>query len=109
VLVFGGDLMGKQLVPIVRENGVLSAHYGGEDHGFGDDGLAEFTAWLARGGAYWRVMDRETYEHAKAVPVAQEELFRDAARQRLSSWLERAEDRLAGTPVRLFLTGGNDD
>jgi Icc-related predicted phosphoesterase len=101
--------MGKLLVPIVRENGSYRAHHAGEDHEFGDDGLPKFTAWLARTGSYWRVMDREAYEHAKAVPLAQEELFRDAARERLSAWLELAEERLAGTQVRLFLTGGNDD
>src|SRR5437667_231274 len=37
-LVFGGDLMGKALVPIVRENGTLRAHFQGEDHVFESDG-----------------------------------------------------------------------
>src|SRR5437764_9136777 len=103
VLVFGGDLMGKQLVPIVEERGIHRARVHGEDHEFGADGLGPFTDWLGRIGAYWRVMDRATYEYAREVPVVQEELFRDLARARLSAWLERAEDRLAGTSVRMFV------
>jgi Icc-related predicted phosphoesterase len=109
VLVFGGDLMGKQLVPIVEEDGVHRARVHGEDHEFDPDGLVPFTEWLARMGAYWRVMDRDEYEHAREVPAVQHELFRELARTRLSAWLERAEDRLAGTGVRMYLTGGNDD
>ena len=109
VLVFGGDLMGKQLVPIVQENGAYRAHVHEEAHEFGADGLPPFTDWLARMGAYWRVLDREEYEHARDVPSVQEDLFREAARMRLAEWLERAEDRLTGTGIRMYLTGGNDD
>ena len=34
---------------------------------------------------------------------------RRLAAERLAGWLELAEDRLAGTGVRMYLTGGNDD
>ena len=108
-LVFGGDLMGKQLVPIVEESGGYLARFNGEDHAFERDGLQPFTEWLARTGTYWRVMERAEYEHMKDVPVAQEELFQEVAAARLRQWLERAEDKLAGTAIRLYLTGGNDD
>ena len=109
VLVFGGDLMGKLLVPIVVEGGVHRARVFGEDHEFGADGLGAFTEWLERIGAYWQVMDHEAYEAALDDPTAQAGMFRELAAARLSAWLERAEDRLAGTGVRMFVTGGNDD
>jgi Icc-related predicted phosphoesterase len=109
VLVFGGDLMGKLLVPVVSEDGAYRARVYGEDHELDADGLPAFTEWLGRIGAYWKVMDREEYEHARDLPVVQEELFRSLAAERLARWLDRAEDRLAGTGVRMFLTGGNDD
>ncbi|HXJ64574.1 MAG TPA: metallophosphoesterase [Actinomycetota bacterium] len=109
VLVFGGDLMGKQLVPVVGGAGGYQARVYGEDHAFEEDGLGPFTEWLGRIGAYWKVMDREEYEHARDLPDVQAELFRDLAAERLAAWLDRAEDRLAGTGIRMFLTGGNDD
>src|SRR5439155_13851703 len=35
--------------------------------------------------------------------------FDDLARERLASWIALAEEELAGTDVRCYLTGGNDD
>src|SRR5262245_29498226 len=101
--------MGKLFVPIVRENGTLRARFGGEDHAFDHDGLPAFTTALARAGAYWRVMDRDAYEAAAADPLRQTAMFQEEASARLSSWLALAEERLAGTDVRLYMTGGNDD
>ena len=42
-------------------------------------------------------------------PIAKHGLFHELASARLAEWIELAEDRLAGTGVRLYLTGGNDD
>jgi Icc-related predicted phosphoesterase len=108
-LVIGGDLMGKQLVPIVRSNGTFRARFSGKDHALESAELPEFTAALARAGAYWRVMDPDEYAAAAADPLVQEGLFQDEAGERLGDWLAFAEDRLAGTGVRLYLMGGNDD
>src|SRR5262245_422999 len=44
-LVFGGDLMGKALVPIVRSNGVFRAHFQGQDTS------SRRTAWTRSRGA----------------------------------------------------------
>ncbi len=111
VLVFGGDLMGKLLVPIVRERvgGPYRARFAGEDHEFGDDGLAAFDIAVARAGAYRRVMSREEYEDAAADPLRQQGMFLEEATARLEAWLTLAEERLAGTGVRLYMAGGNDD
>ena len=41
--------------------------------------------------------------------MAKHGLFHELASERLAGWIERAEDALQGTGVRLYLTGGNDD
>jgi len=41
--------------------------------------------------------------------MAKHGLFHELASERLAAWIERAEDALRGTGVRLYLTGGNDD
>ena len=64
---------------------------------------------LERSGAYWQVMSRDEYESAATDRLRQAGLFQEEASARLSSWLALAEERLAGTGVRLYLTGGNDD
>ncbi|TMK81687.1 MAG: hypothetical protein E6G47_02580, partial [Actinobacteria bacterium] len=108
-LVFGGDLMGKAFVPIVRDGGGYLAEFRGERHEFSGEGLAAFTGLVERTGFYWEVMDRDAYDAANADPLLQRGLFQEAARARLASWIAQAEDRLSGSRVRLYLTGGNDD
>lgn len=108
-LVFGGDLMGKLLVPIVRSNGRLRARFAGEDHAFERDGLPAFTSALGRAGAYWRVMPQDGYDEVVGDPLRQTAMFQEEAAARFSSWLALAEERLAGSGVRLYMTGGNDD
>jgi Icc-related predicted phosphoesterase len=108
-LVFGGDLMGKAMVPIVRKNGGYRAHFQGRDHEIEVDGLETFTRSIELPGFYWQVLERDEYETAKADPLVQKGLFQDLAASRLAEWIALAEDRLSGTDVRMHLTGGNDD
>lgn len=108
-LVFGGDLMGKALVPIVRTNGGFHATFQGRDEEIDAEGLRAFTDALEQPGFYWKVFDREEYEAVERDPMAMHGLFHELASERLAGWIERAEDALQGTGVRLYLTGGNDD
>ena len=108
-LVFGGDLMGKALVPIVRSNGGYHATFQGRDEEFDADGLAPFTASVERTGFYWKVLDPDEREAVGHDPVATHVMFHELASERLAGWLALAEERLAGTGVHLFMTGGNDD
>jgi Icc-related predicted phosphoesterase len=108
-LVFGGDLMGKALVPIVRRNGGFAATFQGRDEEFERDGLDRFTRAVEQPGFYWTILDPDELEAIDADPLARNGVFHELASARLSEWIERAEDRLRGTGVRLFMTGGNDD
>jgi Icc-related predicted phosphoesterase len=110
VLVFGGDLMGKALAPIVRRNGRLLAEVDGRTHEFtGEDELRAFTRALEVNGFYWSVLDPDEHGAIRRDPLLAEGMVQDLARDRLRSWLAFAEDRLKGSGVRLFVTGGNDD
>ena len=108
-LVFGGDLMGKALVPIVRTNGGFHASFQGREEEFDADGLRAFTDALEQPGFYWKVFDRDDYDAVERDPMAKHGLFHELASERLAGWIERAEEVLRGTGVRLYLTGGNDD
>jgi Icc-related predicted phosphoesterase len=108
-LVFGGDLMGKALVPIVRTTGGYRASFQGRDEELDADGLDAFTRAIEQPGFYWKVFERDEYEAVDGDPMARHGLFHELASERLAAWIDRAEDRLRGTGVRLYLTGGNDD
>ena len=109
VLVFGGDIMGKALVPIVRTDGNYLARLDGLNQEFDEDGRAAFIRSVERQGFYWKVMERDEYTALKDDPLARLGLFQELAKARLEAWLDLAEERLAGTGVTMYLTGGNDD
>jgi uncharacterized protein len=111
VLLFGGDLMGKAVVPIVRQSGgAHRAFFLGEVHDLeGPEAMATFKQGVERAGFYWIEVDPEEYGSFSADSAAVDRLFIRLARERLSAWVRFAEERLAGSGVRCFLTGGNDD
>jgi Icc-related predicted phosphoesterase len=108
-LVFGGDLMGKALVPIVRENRRLRTRFQGIDEEVDAADLPQLTKRIEVAGFYWRLLERDEYEEMATDPLAVRGAFHELATARLQEWIELAEERLAGTHVRMYLTGGNDD
>ena len=110
-LVFGGDLMGKLLIPIVREaGGSWRARLQGQNHHItSDEQLGEFRTNLETLGFYWQEMDPEEYREYEGNQAKIDALFDVLAKQRLREWVALAEERLADTHVRVYLCGGNDD
>ena len=111
VLVMGGDITGKLLIPIIKEkNGCYRATLQGRvEQLTTEEELKGLTARLDILGFYYKVMDEDEFQATSADADAVSKLFNELARQRLSSWVDLAEERLAGTGVKCFVTGGNDD
>jgi Icc-related predicted phosphoesterase len=111
VLVMGGDVVGKLAIPVIREgNGSYRAHLMGKTERLeGADDLQGFEDRLLTLGYYSKVMDEDEYQAIKSDGAAIDRLFHGLARERLASWIELAETRLAGSGVKCFVMGGNDD
>jgi Icc-related predicted phosphoesterase len=110
-LIFGGDLMGKLLIPLVRDaNGTYRARLQSQNHHIKDDAeMREFKRTLQTLGFYWQEMDPEEYQSYEGDQERIDGLFDVLAKERLAEWIALAEERLADTHVRVFLCGGNDD
>jgi Icc-related predicted phosphoesterase len=110
-LVFGGDLMGKLLIPIVRDaGGTWRASLQGKQHHLRTpEELSEFKTSLDTLGFYWFECDPEEYREYEGNQHRIEALFDRLAKERLASWVGLAEERLKGTHVKAYLCGGNDD
>lgn len=110
-LVFGGDLMGKLLIPMVREaGGTWRARLQGQNHHItSEEQLATFKRMMQTLGFYWQEMDPEEYATYEGQQGRIDDLFDVLAKQRLAEWVSLAEERLAGTHVNVYLCGGNDD
>jgi Icc-related predicted phosphoesterase len=110
-LIMGGDITGKMLIPIISEgNGNHRATLQGQtEHLTTHAELESLTQRLGTLGLYHKTMGQDEFQTLSADPAAVRSLFNELARQRLVSWVELAETRLAGTGIKCFVTGGNDD
>lgn len=111
VLIMGGDILGKLAIPIIRErNGNYRATVQGRSERLSSlDELQRLQDRLGLLGFYFRVMDADEVNALQADPAAMEAEFMRLSRQRLEAWIDLAETRLAGTGIRCYVTGGNDD
>lgn len=111
VLIMGGDITGKLLIPVIKEgNGHHRATLQGRVEKI--ESQAELEGLFARLdtlGFYYKIMEQDEFNEIHADEKRVNALFNELARERLTRWIELAEERLAGTGRKCFVTGGNDD
>jgi len=111
VIVMGGDIQGKLLIPIIKEaNGHYRATLQGRvEQIASQEELAALTGRLDTLGFYYKMMDEDEFRALSADQKAVDALFHEEARAKLGRWVNLAEERLNGTGIKCFVTGGNDD
>lgn len=109
VLVMGGDLAGKAVLPIVRQNGGFVARELDGDRVFGEDELESVETRIRNLGFYPLVTTDDELEEAHGNRDAVDALFRRAMEQSVREWMNLARERLEGTGIRLYVMLGNDD
>ena len=111
VLILGGDVTGKMVVPIaVQTDGThLTSFAGKEVHLEGREAVADFMRRVSDMGFYPSPMSEEEFRDLKGSPERQEQLFHELIKKRLEEWVEFAQPRLAETGIRCFAAPGNDD
>lgn len=111
VLILGGDLTGKVVIPLIRQRpGAYQARFMGQEHVVQSEEEIVTLEKAIRFNGFYPVR-LEPDEHAW---IAEDDVRKDALFERLvvesvSRWMEFAEDRLAGLGVRCFVNPGNDD
>jgi len=110
VLILGGDITGKLVVPIIeRPDGRYEATFMDRKHVLKKDELRNFMDIVSFTGNYPYLTTREELEEIKANPVKEKEILHKLMIDRLSKWINLAEERLKDVSTVLYITGGNDD
>jgi uncharacterized protein len=111
VLVLGGDLTGKAVIPIAEQaDGTFLAFQHGQSVKIeGRDALDEFVKRQGNMGFYPSVMSEAEYQRLKADPEAQAQLFKQLVLERVREWAAIAAEKLKGTEIPLVAIPGNDD
>jgi uncharacterized protein len=115
VALLAGDLTGKAIVPIIAsDDSGPPARYETDLFGVrrtarGDDELAALQRDIADVGYYSFVTTTAEAERLSGDEPARDELLHRLMSERVQEWLVLATERLADTPVPLYLIPGNDD
>jgi uncharacterized protein len=108
VLLLGGDIAGKGLIPIRAENGTLSATVHGEVVTVPAEEEARLRADINRHGLYGVPVDATQAARLREDPQYVERMFREQIAEQVRQWCELADERLS-PEVRCIITPGNDD
>ena len=111
VLILGGDMTGKAIVPLIAQGGgkhkvtLLDQEYILETK----EDLDKMVATIQNRGYYPYVTDPDEVASIAATPGRSDELFLQEALKTMHRWMDYADAKLDGTPLRAFVCPGNDD
>ena len=110
VLVMGGDITGKAVVPIVKgAGGQFTAREVRGARAFGEDELEAVESAIRDRGFYPYVTDEDELTAVRDTEGGVDELFGRAMVASVERWMRLAEERLEGTGIKLYVMLGNDD
>jgi Icc-related predicted phosphoesterase len=111
VIILGGDMTGKALVPIINDGGGSwhATLLENRETLVGEEQVAAFEQAVKRRGYYpFRVDPDELQELAQDEP-RWHALFEEHMLATVREWMALADEKLAGTGIRCFVCPGNDD
>jgi Icc-related predicted phosphoesterase len=111
VVILGGDITGKAMVPIVQHsNGTWDASL--QDHHQAlesEDAILEFETRVMNRGYYPIRISEEEYLHMQEDEDVVDKRFKQAMVEGTERWISMVEDKLGGTGIRAIACPANDD
>ena len=110
VLIMGGDMTGKAMVPVVQSNGGWEVTLQEQRHELhGEDELVAMEKRI-RGRGYYPVrLTREELQAWSADQTLVDARFKNEMLRSVEAWMALADERLGGTGIRCVVSPANDD
>jgi uncharacterized protein len=111
VLVMGGDITGKVVIPVVENGGGWTARlFGGTQHATTDQELEKLEQRIRGNGMYpYRTTAAEVAQIAALPEDERERWFESVMLKTFDDWIALADERLDDSGIRCFVMPGNDD
>lgn len=111
VLVLGGDMTGKALVPVIDDGGGRwhATLLENRKEMTGEDEVAAFEAAVIKRGYYPFRTNLDELRELEAEESRWHGLFHEKMLETVEKWMRMADEKLGGTGVRIFCCPGNDD
>ena len=110
VVVLGGDVTGKVMVPITANTGYWQTTVRGQAIRMETEAeLAEIQRKIRNTGSYPAIVTPDELAELSAVEGAIDRRFSQEMVKSLDRWMDMADGKLAGQDLPCILNGGNDD
>jgi uncharacterized protein len=112
VLVMGGDITGKMVIPVVRDDDAVwtAQLFGRKERMETEPDVEKFERRVRGNGMYpYRTTAEEVASISALSESEQERWFEQVMLESFRGWLTMADGRLEGTDTRCFVMPGNDD
>jgi len=110
VLICGGDMTGKAMIPIVDEgDGRFTVTLADERQTVAGEQVPEVEANIRRRGYYPLRVTPERLHELDVDAEKRADCFREVMLDGVRRWMDLADEKLQGSGVRIFVCPGNDD
>lgn len=111
ILIGGGDIAGKAIVPIIHKGGGIYEGYlfGAKETVSTREERAKFRQAISNVGFYPLELEPEEAEELENNEEKMAKVFDKMIKDRLEEWLTLAEDYLKKEEIQFYFMGGNDD
>jgi uncharacterized protein len=110
LVVLGGDVTGKAMVPVVAHNGYWQVTVRGQTHRLETrQELDHILTQIRNSGFYPAMVSPDELQHLGKEEGAVDRRFTTEMTSSLDRWLDMADGKLRGGEIPCILNGGNDD
>ena len=110
LVVLGGDVTGKVMVPIVADGGHWKVTVRGQAYTLDtQQELDDIQRQIRNAGSYPAIVSPDELQHLSQEEGAVDRRFTVEMTQSLDRWLDMADGKLRGGEIPCILNGGNDD
>jgi len=109
-VVLAGDLVGKGMIPIIKEGSKYNCEFGGENRTLNSTQELEYMIGLINDtGFYAYITDPDEVEYLKTNPDKIEPLMERLILERIQEWIEKLEKTIKADGIQYYMSPGNDD
>jgi Icc-related predicted phosphoesterase len=109
VLICGGDMTGKAMIPIVEENGHYTVTIASDRQVVSAGEVGNIESQIRRRGYYPLHVTPQRLQELDENADVRKETFQQVMLDGVRRWMDMASEKLRGSGVRIFVCPGNDD